>query len=194
MRLEANLEFGDVIVGNSSERTLRIYNEGNALLTVTGMTVPSGTPVVASWTSGTIAPGTSQASTIRFAPTLFQTYGGVVTVNADQTSGGTTTPISGRGVAAPRAPFSRTGGGNSVFDMPGDVTRLRIFGRWSGRNNSNFIVQINGRTVVNEILRSNANMTYEGVHTVPLAPRVGTSTVEIVSSGDIVEWRFTETQ
>ena len=190
MRLEANLEFGDVIVGQSSERILRIYNEGNAPLTVTGMTIPSGAPLTSTWTGGTIAPGQSQAATVQFSPAALASFGGNLTVNGDQTSGANTTPASGRGVAAPRPNFSRTAGGNTVFDMPGDVVRLRIFGRWSGRGTSNFIVHINGRSVVNEILRDRG--TYEGVHIVPSAPRTQNSVAEIVSSSEIVEWRFTE--
>lgn len=192
MRLEAILDFGDVIVGQSGTRDLRIYNEGNAAMTITGMTIPGGAPLVSSWTSGTIAPGQSQVAVIRYSPTALGTLSGNLTVTGDQTSGANTTPLAGRGVLAPRANFTRNGSGNTVFDMPGDVQRLRIFGRWSGRDTSNFIVTINGRNVVNEILRNATGNTYEGIHLVPLAPRAQNSVVEITNSGAISEWRFTE--
>jgi hypothetical protein len=103
MRIEAGLEFGDVAVGSTADRVLRIYNDGNAAINVTGLTGPSG--YTASWTNGSIAPGTSQAATVRFSPTEARSYSGTVTVNADHTSGTNTTPISGRGVSASPAPI-----------------------------------------------------------------------------------------
>lgn len=80
--------------------------------------------------------------------------------------------------------FTRTGGGNSVFDMPTYVRRVRIFGRWNNKGTSNFIVRIGADFVVNAILR-NGN-PYEGTH-------VTTGGVtEIRSSENITEWSFTE--
>jgi HYDIN/CFA65/VesB-like, Ig-like domain len=146
IRLEALLQFGDVPVGSSTTRDLRIYNDGNSTMTVTGMTGPSG--YTATWTSGTIAPGTSQVSVIRFSPTTAQTYDGTLTVQADHTSGSNTTAISGRGA---RDIFRRSGTGDSVFDMPLDVARVRIIGIYTG-SSSNFIVRIGGRLIVNELL------------------------------------------
>lgn len=186
MRLEANMDFGTVQVGDSVERILRIYNEGSDALTITGMNGPgAGSVVTASWTSGTIAPGTSQASTIRFTPTTAQTYAGVMTVNGNQTSGANTVPFRAIGEFPPRAPFSRSGSGNTVFDMPPGVTRLLIRGRWTGRDTSNFIVRVGGSLVVNEVLRT--SITYEGVHAV-------SGTVVEVTNSSAIEWSFQEIQ
>src|ERR1700681_2903928 len=76
--LGGNLAFGNVAIGQKASATLTITNTGNAALTVSGMTVPSGTGSVyaASLTSGTIAPGGSQPVTIQFAPTAAITYDG----------------------------------------------------------------------------------------------------------------------
>jgi hypothetical protein len=104
IRLEATLEFGDVMIGASNDRTLRIYNEGNSPLTVTSVSGPGADAYTSTWTDGTIAPGTSQTATIRFRPLEARTYNGTVTVNANHTSGINTTSISGRGVAPPPAP------------------------------------------------------------------------------------------
>ena len=103
IRLEATLEFGDVNVGSTADRTLRIYNEGNSPMTVTSLSGPGGS-YTATWTEGTIAPGTSQAATIRFSPAEARTYNGMLTVSANHTSGTNTTPISGRGVSPSPAP------------------------------------------------------------------------------------------
>jgi hypothetical protein len=121
IRLEANLEFGDVPVGSSAERDLRIYNNGNAVLTVTGITGPSG--YSASWTNGTIAPNASQLSVVRFSPTAEQSYSGTMTVQANQTSGSNTMAISGRGIRlGPRTQF---GAGQHLVGT--DIAPARYF-------------------------------------------------------------------
>jgi hypothetical protein len=105
-----------VQVGATATAQLTITNSGNATLTVTGMTGPSG--YVASWTSGTIAPGSSQYVTVTFAPTAAQTYNGTLTVVANHTSGTNTISISGTGVSAPPAPsayYVWGGPGYSVY-------------------------------------------------------------------------------
>jgi hypothetical protein len=80
--------------------------------------------------------------------------------------------------------FTRSGRGNTVFDLPSYVSRLRIQGRWDQRDTSNFIVRMGGRSIVNEILRS--TITYDGTHIV-----TGGAVVEIVSSNNI-DWQFTQ--
>jgi Abnormal spindle-like microcephaly-assoc'd, ASPM-SPD-2-Hydin len=182
IRLEGDLAFGNILVGATFDAVLRIHNEGSEALTVTGMTGPGG--YTSTWTSGTIAARSSQAATIRFAPTAAQTYNGTLTVQANHTSGTNTIAISGTGALPPRELFTKTGSGNSVFDMPTDVRRVRIFGRWSGAGTSNFIVRVGGTSVVNAILRD--RNPYEGTHLVT------GGVVQITSSENIVEWRFTE--
>jgi hypothetical protein len=122
IRLEANLDFGDVAVGGSSERVLRIYNNGNAPMTVTGLTGPAG--YTASWTSGTIQPGSSEASTIRFAPTEERSYSGTLTVNANHTSGTNTMAISAKGVF--NGPRTQFGQGTHLVNT--DIAAGRYFG------------------------------------------------------------------
>jgi hypothetical protein len=96
IRLEANLDFGDVEVRTISERVLRIYNEGTEVLTVSRITTPTGYTV--SWINGTIAAGASQAVTVRFMPPGEDTYSGTLTVNANHTNGANSVAVSGRGV------------------------------------------------------------------------------------------------
>jgi len=84
----------------------------------------------------------------------------------------------------PAALWTKSGAGNTVFDMPTYFPRVRIYGRWNGTTTSNFIVYIGGRLVVNEILRYTT--TYEGVHLTN-----GGGVVEIKDSSTIT-WTFTE--
>ena len=159
--LEGDLNFGDVQVGSTHDRNLRIYNQGSAPITVTGLTGPSG--YTASWTSGTVPPNNGfQEIRIRFTPTEERSYSGTLTVSADHTSGTNTIPISGRGA---REPFTRSGVGNTVFDMPtGNGLRMKITGDYTG-NSENFVVYIGGRLVVNELVGTHWNQTHhEGIY------------------------------
>lgn len=80
-------------------------------------------------------------------------------------------------------PFSRSGVGNTVFDMPRTVSRVRIQGQWNRTSNSNFIVRVGGQLLVNEILRD--SITYDGIHLTT------GGVVEIISSSNI-SWTFTD--
>ena len=100
--LSGILAFGSVTVGTVASATLTITNSGSTPLTITSLSLPASISqaYIASFTSGTIAAGASQAVTIRFSPIAAQDYGGTLTVNGDQTSGTNTTPVSGIGVLA----------------------------------------------------------------------------------------------
>jgi len=80
--------------------------------------------------------------------------------------------------------FSRSGKGNTVFDMPTYVARVHIHGVWDRTQTSNFILHIGGRSVVNEILRD--SITYDGDHLTN-----GGGVTDIVNSGQI-SWTITE--
>lgn len=84
------------------------------------------------------------------------------------------------------APWSRSSSGNTAFDMPTYISRVRITGSYSG-NSPNFIVRVAGRLVVNELLGTGWSQTrYDGTH---LAS--GGGGVEITNSSG-VSWSFTE--
>lgn len=181
--LEGDLNFGDVQIGATHDRNFRIYNQGSAPITVTGLTGPSG--YTASWTSGTVPPNNGfQEIRMRFAPTEARSYSGTLTVNADHTTGTNTIPMNGRGV---REPFTRSGVGNTVFDMPTDISRVRITGSYGG-SCENFIMRVGGRLAVNEILGTcsiASGRNYEGTHL------VSGGVVEVTSSNG-VSWSITE--
>ena len=83
--------------------------------------------------------------------------------------------------------WARAGSGNTVFDMPTHVRRVRITGRYDS-SGSNFIIRIGGRLVVNEILgRSWESTTYNGLHL------TSGGIVEITNSRD-VQWTFAQEQ
>jgi hypothetical protein len=116
--LSGILAFGNVTVGTSASATLTITNNGNTALNITGLTLPASVngAYSASFTSGAIAAGASQAVNIRFSPVAAQDYGGTLTVNADQTSGTNTTAVSGIGVLGPGVAATR------IINVTGNLT------------------------------------------------------------------------
>ena len=92
--LSGDLTFGAIALGTTATRVLAIANTGNADLTVTGITYPTG--YTGAW-SGTLAPGATQNVTVTFAPTAVVNYNGTITVQANQTGGAPTIGVSGSG-------------------------------------------------------------------------------------------------
>jgi hypothetical protein len=99
--VSGNLAFGNVTMGTTATATLTMTNGGNAILTVSGISYPTG--FSGAW-NGTIAPSGSQNVTATFAPLAATSYGGTVTVNSDATSGTGTLAASGTGTPVP-TPF-----------------------------------------------------------------------------------------
>ena len=118
IRLEGNLNFGDVQVGSSSQRTLIIYNDGNSTLTVYGINCPTG--FSDNW-SGTISAGGSRNVTITFSPTQAILYSGTLTVNSDATSGNNFRSLSGTGVSSTYPPQVTT---NDVSNITSTSAQL----------------------------------------------------------------------
>ena len=82
-------------------------------------------------------------------------------------------------------PFSRSGIGNTVFDLPSGITRIRIIGNYTG-SSSNFIVRIGGRLIVNELVGTYWQQTrHEGTYV------ISGTVVEITNSSG-VSWSFAE--
>lgn len=106
------------------------------------------------------------------------------TVTAPSTSGQTKSVIFPLPTPG-QTRWSRSGAGNTVFDMPRCIDRVHIDGTWNGTGTSDFIVYIDGDQVVNEDLSS------RGVYSATHLTTGGI--VEIVDSADI-SWMFTEVQ
>lgn len=97
--LSGNLTFGNVPAGTTATAALTISNTGAAALIVTSISYPTG--FSGNWAGGTIAAAGTQLVTVTFAPTTSTAYSGTITVNANQTSGTNTIPVSGTGTTVP---------------------------------------------------------------------------------------------
>lgn len=191
VNITGDLAFGNVNLGESATRVYTITNSGTAVLTFTALNAVGGTGTAgfaAQQTSGTIAPGTSQSATLRFTPTVAQFYSNVLTVVGDQTSGNAAINVSGVGVNNTPI-FTRSGTGDSVFDMPTTVARVRIQAVPT-TSCQNFIVRIGGRaSIVNIILGTCSVADARSLDSTYLTG--GGGTVSITSSTGI-QWTFTE--
>ena len=93
--------------------------------------------------------------------------------------------VRGTKLITVRSIWSKSGVGDSVFDMPTYVSRVRVIGTYTGYS-SNFIVDVAGRLFVNELLGTGwGTTTYDGT----LLTSGGV--VEITHSSG-VSWSFTQ--
>lgn len=86
----------------------------------------------------------------------------------------------------PRPLFTAAGSGDTVFDMPTTVSRVKITGDYPSRS-SNFIVKIGGRLIVNELIGTSwpNGPHFEGTY-------VTTGGVVEITNSSGVAWTFTE--
>jgi len=81
--------------------------------------------------------------------------------------------------------WTKNGKGNTVFDMPTYVSRVKIIGTYTGYS-SNFVVWVGGDLLVNELLGTGWGTTnYEGTH-------LTTGGVVEIEYSSGVSWSFTE--
>src|ERR1051325_8423246 len=93
--VSGNLNFGDVALGTSAQRTMTISNSGNATLQVSSIVYPTG--FSGSPSSGSVHSRQKLNITVTFAPMVATNYSGLITIQSDATSGNNTIAVSGRG-------------------------------------------------------------------------------------------------
>ena len=107
---DTSLDFGDVELGSSADRTLRIYNVGGLELGVDSLTVdnPEEFSVVSPTSPDTIAVGDSLEVTLRFTPSAVGLRSGTLTIYSnDPDNPDTTVALSGNGVVIPDIALSQ---------------------------------------------------------------------------------------
>lgn len=187
INLSGAMDFGNIQVGQSFSATLNVRNSGNAPLTLTSISGSTSfiNTLKSNGASGVIAPGASHDILVTFTPPLAQAYSGLLTVNGDQTSGTNTIQFSGTGTLTGLPVFSKSGTGDTVFDMPTYVSRIRVTGTYTGFS-SNFIVKVGGALLVNELLGTAWPITrYDGT-------LLTTGGVVAITNSSGVAWTFTE--
>lgn len=98
IRIEGDLDFGQVRVGDSLTKIMRIYNDGNNPLNVSNIFLPEG--FSADWFSGEIAPSTYKEVNILFQPLEEKIYSGEIEVISNKTEGNNKISVLGEGISA----------------------------------------------------------------------------------------------
>jgi hypothetical protein len=93
--LTTSTNFGNVAIGSSVTKVLRLSNLGNSLLTITSINPMNG---FSCNFSGTLQPTESKLVNVVFTPTVRQTYIATLLVNSNRTSGTYTLSITGKGI------------------------------------------------------------------------------------------------
>jgi len=197
-----SLTFGQVFVGAERELTMTITNSGTATLTVRGLSVTGGLAdhLFASWSSGTIAAGASQAVVVRFAPRAGGTFSGTVIVEADHTSGTNTLAISATALFNAAGTWTgsyivdRCEGTGSVQDLlcstqrgvfpPGSVLPIRITLTQNGSSLSGTVSfgQVTGP--VSGVISADGVLTLQGTATATvLSATISTWSTRVSGNG-----------
>ena len=114
--------------------------------------------------------------------------GGTVEITSSTGVSWTFTEVTANNSPAPAGLFTKSGSGDTVFDIPARVTRIRVQGTFTGAT-SNFIVKVAGSNIVNVIIGTSRDpVALDGTYAL-----VGGGTVEITSSSGVL-WTFTEVQ
>ncbi len=94
--LTGDLNFGNVLLGETTTRTMTITNRGNAVLQISAITLPQGFSSAVGAT--TVNANASITTQITFAPTELKSYTGSAVINSDAISGNSSLTLSGTGV------------------------------------------------------------------------------------------------
>lgn len=117
--LSGSLDFGNVLLGETTTKTITIANTGNAALQISTITLPQG--FSSSVGATTINANASISAQITFAPTELKDYTGSVVISSDAVSGNNSLVVNGTGVTI--TGFNepgQTAGDLDVYPNPGN--------------------------------------------------------------------------
>jgi len=188
------VDFGSVQLGTSFDRTLRIFNQGNAVLTLNGMSGPCTSAFKVSGANTTVSPGSSVVVTLTFTPTNTQSCNGTLSITSDATSGRGTIPVNAIGTLDGVPLWSRSGTGDKYsvgtaaqFTMPTYISHVRVRATVAS-SCENFAVYVAGRLFINMIL---GTCSVADATSVDATYATTGGDVE-VNMADHVSWIFTE--
>jgi sugar lactone lactonase YvrE len=112
--LTGSLDFGDVSITESLQKTITITNSGTGTLDITSIAVPVDFSVDKNTVQ--IPPGGSTQVTVTFSPLEERGYNGKLTISSNATSGTTEKEITATGVAV-----------TSIDDPPGSARLFEVY-------------------------------------------------------------------
>ncbi|MEI6516048.1 MAG: choice-of-anchor D domain-containing protein, partial [bacterium] len=194
MRLAGDLDFGNVMIGSSVTRVLKLANDGNTAMSVVSIVTPAG--FSGAW-SGNIAAGGAQDVLITFSPTTLGQVAGTLAIDSDATSGMTSRDVTGSGVGSlinlsgnlsfgavevattASGQLSIRNNGNIPMNVSGLALPVGYSGNWSGTILPSSVVDV-AITFTPTI-----GMAYSGVVTVLSDANGGTATYPIDGLGTV---------
>ncbi|MDW8256429.1 MAG: NF038122 family metalloprotease, partial [Acidobacteriota bacterium] len=122
------LDFGNVTVGSTADRTVTVRNVGNAPLTVTALSIDNPRFTVTSPSAPfTVSAGGQQTITVRFAPTAAGAQSGTLRIQSNDPDEGTVSvSLTGQGVAAPPPAPGRTLSVPNASGEPGRTVTIAV--------------------------------------------------------------------
>ena len=195
VRLDGDLDFGDVVINQDSDKQLTIYNDGTSSMTVSDISYPAG--FSGDWSGGSIAAGASKAVTVTFAPAAAQSYGGSITVTSDATSGDGATSCAGEGInrvislvladpdmgdvdidTADQTTLTITNNGNRSLEITSISYPTGFSGSWSGGS-----IAAGASKAVTVTFAPTQAASYSGTITVASDKTEGENTISIAGFG-----------
>jgi hypothetical protein len=122
------LDFGAVVVGSQSDRSVTVANDGNANLSVSGITFPcAGSIAIVGSQAFAIPSGSALNVTFRFSPLTVDVCNGAAVFASDATSGSGSAQLTAVGTleGVPLLAMIGTGGGRTI-NIPPHVFRVRV--------------------------------------------------------------------
>jgi hypothetical protein len=161
----------------------------NGIVTSGGVGLPGATVLIADGINGGRAATTDGAGNYGFTNVTLSSFTLSASASGFQSQNKSVSLTSNQLVSFSLARinpiFVMAGVGNTVFNMPTYVSRVRIQGSYTGYS-SNLIIKVGGKLVVNELIGTGwGPTTYDGTHL------VSGGTTEITNSSG-VSWSFTE--
>ncbi len=184
--LSGSLNFGSVLIGQTSILSFTIQNTGNAPLNISGISYPAG--FTGSFV-GTLLPNAIQTVTVIFSPTALINYTGNVTVASNANSGTNTIPISGVGIGAvPTAVSPANTPQITVYPNPTtDFVEIKFENGWNGDYEVK-VLDMNGRSVLEnkteviDTLRLDFRNLSNGTYLLQLETKKGKKVVRVVKN------------
>jgi hypothetical protein len=138
----SSINFGEVQIGNSSDKTFNIYNDGNAILTISSIVSNNAQFTILGY--GSVAPGGMSTVTVRFSPVSVGTKTGNITITSNDPDEPTKSlSVQGIGVTVP-VPDIRISPESLVYgDVPVGDSLDKAFKIY---NDGNSILQISSIT------------------------------------------------
>jgi hypothetical protein len=178
-----DIDFGDVLILQSSRKTITVRNIGAGPLSLSSMSMPNVVFNYGFIGTISIAPNESREFEVSFTPTAVASYSGTVTINSNAVAGVNTFTVRGNGIN-PTALNTNKGVGLNAYPNPtADKVNISVENAWIGEYSVS-VKDVLGKEVM--IQKSNSSVFQidltslpSGLYLVQVSHKNGTKTIQI---------------